>query len=328
MAAIRYDRDALIAIGLQSTCQLTPDPCWPAEIQRGPNERHRRKTHRGKRAGVRKWLKYRVGLPTILLSDMQSLDSSLQELQVREKFQKDIQNCNLLCFTETRLNPAVPDHEIQFTEFFSLHRMDTAEPERFWGGGLCFMVNRKWCDSENVAPVARYYSHNLKLLSIRCRPMHLSQDFPSLLLSAVSIPPQANADGALLELHRALTQQQVQHPDAALIVAGDFSGANLRRVMPDLHQHIASCKGLHCYTSFADAYKSQSYSPYGKCVHAATFFMPIRAQEVAPVHSEVTPWLGQSVSVLQHAVDAAEWEMMLRSYAGCWFQEPFDLLRI
>ncbi|KAI5087066.1 hypothetical protein C0J45_24395, partial [Silurus meridionalis] len=39
----------------------------------------------------------------------------LDDLRARVKFQRDIRDCNLLCFTETWLNPA---------DFFSVYRMD------------------------------------------------------------------------------------------------------------------------------------------------------------------------------------------------------------
>ncbi|RXN08511.1 leucine-rich repeat-containing 24-like protein [Labeo rohita] len=71
---------------------------------------------RGKRAGVRNRLRvraHRTPLPSILLANVQSLENKLDDLRARAEFQRDIRDCNLLCFTKTWLNPAVPDHAIQ-----------------------------------------------------------------------------------------------------------------------------------------------------------------------------------------------------------------------
>lgn len=46
-------------------------------------------------------------LSSILLINVQCLENKLDELRARVKFQSDIWDCNLLCFTETWLNPMV-----------------------------------------------------------------------------------------------------------------------------------------------------------------------------------------------------------------------------
>ncbi|KAK1795731.1 hypothetical protein P4O66_001213 [Electrophorus voltai] len=43
---------------------------------------------------------------------------------IRIKFQRDIRDCNLLCFTESWLNPAALSQAIQPGEFFSVHSMN------------------------------------------------------------------------------------------------------------------------------------------------------------------------------------------------------------
>ncbi|KAK1795622.1 hypothetical protein P4O66_001119 [Electrophorus voltai] len=53
-----------------------------------------------------------------------------------------ITDCNLLCFIESWLNTAVPNHAIQPAEFFAVHRMDrTADSGKLRGGGVCVMAN-------------------------------------------------------------------------------------------------------------------------------------------------------------------------------------------
>ncbi|KAK3538183.1 hypothetical protein QTP70_032716 [Hemibagrus guttatus] len=141
------------------------------------------------------------------------------------------------------------------------------------------------------------------------------------IVSAVYIPPQADTDTALGELHEALTLHQTQHRDAAFIVAGDFNSANLKRAVPNFHQHITfPTRGGrtldHCYTQFKDCYKAQSHPPFGKSDHAAIFLMPgykQRLKQEDPVQQEVAHGMDQSVAVLQDALDDGDWDMFRRS---------------
>ncbi|KAK1794181.1 hypothetical protein P4O66_011085 [Electrophorus voltai] len=157
---------------------LTPDPRWPTEILRENKGRDVRKRLQGKRAGVRNRLRARAHqapLPSIPLANVQSLDNKLNDLRARIKFQRDNRDCNLLCFTESWLNPAVPNHAIQPAEFFSVHRMDrTADSGKSRGGEVCVMVNNSWCNNANVVTLARSCSLNLELLALKLRP-HPSQ---------------------------------------------------------------------------------------------------------------------------------------------------------
>ncbi|KAK1783932.1 hypothetical protein P4O66_023099, partial [Electrophorus voltai] len=300
---------------------LTPDTRWPTEILRENKGRDVRKRPRGKRAGVRNRLRaraHRAPLPSILLANVQSLDNKLDDLRARIKFQRDIRDCSLLCFTKSWLNPVVPSHTIQPAEFFSVHRMDrTADSGKSTCGGVCVMVNNRWCNSANVVTLARSCSPNLELLALKFSPFYILWEFTSVIINNVYIPPQANIDTALWGIHEALTQIQAQHRDAALIVVGDFNSANLKRAVPNLYQHITfPTRGNrtldHCYTPYKDSYKALAHPPFGKSDHAAIFLLPKYKQRLkreAPVQREVTCWTEQSVATLQDTLDDADWDM-------------------
>ncbi|KAK1784322.1 hypothetical protein P4O66_003519 [Electrophorus voltai] len=233
----------------------------------------------------------------------------------RIKFQRDSRDCNLLCFTESWLNPAVPNHAIQPAEFFSVHRMDrTADSGKSRGGGVCVMVNNSWCNNANVVTLACSCSPNLELLALKLRPFYLPREFTSVIINTVYIPPQANMDTALWELHEALTQFQTQPRDAALIVA-------CKRAVPNLYQHVTFPTRRnrtldHCYTPYKDSYKAPAHPPFGKSDHAAIFLIPKYKQRLkreAPVQREVARWTDQSVAALQDALEDADWDMFRRS---------------
>ncbi|KAK1802734.1 hypothetical protein P4O66_021276, partial [Electrophorus voltai] len=278
---------------------LTPDPRWPTEILRENKGCGSRKRPRGKRAGVRNRLRaraHRAPLPSILLTNVQSLDNKLDDLRARIKFQRDIRDCNLLCFTESWLNPAVPNHAIPLAEFFSVHRMDRmANLGKSRGGGVCVMVNNSWCNNANVVTLTRSCSPNLELLALKLRPFYLLREFTSVIINT--------------------------HRDATLIVVGDFNNANLKRAVPNLYQHVTfPTRGNrtldHCYTPYKDSYKAQAHPLFGKSDHAAIFLLPKYKQRLkreAPVQREVARWTDQSVAALQDALDDADWDMFRRS---------------
>ncbi len=201
-------------------------------------------------------------------------------------------------------------------------RMDrTAEARKNKGGGVCFMINKKWCDPRNISILLRSCSPHLEHLSIICRPFYLPREFTSIIVTAVYIPPQADTSLALSKLHDELSGNINKHPDAACIIAGDFNKANLRKVMPNFHQHI-SCptRGQntldHCYTQFKNAYKARSLPAFGKSDHAAIFLTPEYKQRIVqkpPVEREVTRWSSHSEAMLQASLDDVDWDMFRAS---------------
>lgn len=333
-----YGKEMLLDIGHRFTDLfqdiLSPSPLWPSEILRGVGmdngclDGHpwrRIGKHRGKRAGIRNRLRkraYSPPLPSILLANVQSLENKMDDLRARISFQRDIRDCNILCLSETWLTPLVPDAAVMPSENFSVLRMDrTAEAGKTKGGGVCFMINKKWCDPWNISTLSRSCSPYLEHLSIICRPFYLPREFSSIIITVVYIPPQADTGLALSELHDALSGNINKHPDAAIIIAGDFNKAKLRQVMPNFYQHVfCPTRGLnildHCYTQIKNAYKAHSIPAFGKSDHAAIFLTPEYKQRSVrdpPVQRVVTRWSAQSEATLQAALDDVDWDMFRAS---------------
>ncbi len=281
------------------------------------NNPRRRKKHNGKCAGIRNSLREKAHsppLPSILLANVQSLD----DLRARISFQRDIRDCTILCLSETWLTPSVPDMAVRPSENFSVLRMDrTAEASKTKGGGVCFMINKKWCDPRNISILLRSCSPHLEHLSIICHPFYLPRVFSLIVVTAVYIPSQADTSSALSKLHDVLSGYINKHPDAASIVAGDFNKANLRKVMPNFHQHV-SCPTRgpntldHYYTQCKNAYKARSLPAFGKSDHYAIFLTPEYKQwfvQEPLVEREVTRWSSHSEAMLQAALDDVDWDM-------------------
>ncbi len=287
--------------------------------------RRRIKKRSGKRAGIRSRLRKRAHsppLPSILLANVQSLENKMDDLRTRISFQRDIRDCNILCLSKTWLTTSVPDTAVTPSDNFSVLRMDrTAEAGKSKGGGVCFMINKKWCDPRNISILSRSCSPHLEHLSIICRPVYLPREFSSIIVTAVYIPPQSDTGLALSKLHYVLSGYINKHPDAAFIIAGDFNKANLRQVMSNFYQHV-SCPTRgpntldHCYSQFKNAYKARSLPAFGKSDHAAIFLTPEYKQRLVqepPLQRVVTRWSSHSEAMLQVALDDVNWDMFRAS---------------
>ncbi len=226
---------------LQDT--LSTNPTWPLEILQNAEEnnghldnprRRRIKKHHGKCAGIRNRLRERAHsppLPSILLTKVQSLENKMDDLRARIRFQRVIRDCNILCLTETWLTTSVPDTAVTPSDLFSVLRMNrTAEAGKTKCGGVCFMINKKWCAPRNISILSRSCSPHREHLSIICCPFYLPCKILSIIITAVYIPPQADTCLALSKLHNELSGNINKYLDAAFIIAGDFNKANLKQL--------------------------------------------------------------------------------------------------
>ncbi len=300
---------------------LSTNPTWPLEILRNTelnkghlNNPRRRRKHCGKRAGIRNRLRKRAHsppLPSILLANVHSLENKMDDLRARISFQRDIRDCNIFCLTETWLTPSDPDTAVTPSDNFSVLRMDrTAEAGKTKGGGVCFMINKKWCDPRNISVLSRSCSPHLEHLSIICRPFYLPREFSSIMATAVYIPPQADTSLALSKLHDVLppsSQGNLTKPTSGRSCLTFIS------IYPvQLEDRIHSITA----TQFKNAYKAHSLPAFGKSDHAAIFLTPEYKQRIVqepPVERKVTRWSSHSEAMLQAALDDVDWDMFRAS---------------
>ncbi|KAI3354708.1 hypothetical protein L3Q82_019203, partial [Scortum barcoo] len=134
---IQYDREKLLHIRLvvEKTFSSPPPPAYNGEspwwsLHVVEPEQQRRRWKRGSRAGVLVRLRKHENRPpllSILLANVQFLNNKLDELRSRMAFQRDIKNCNVLVFTETWLDPTIPDSP--FTDRTGLYIQGRAREE-------------------------------------------------------------------------------------------------------------------------------------------------------------------------------------------------------
>lgn len=112
----------------------------------------------------------------------------------------------------------------------------TADSGKGKGGGVCIYMSNTLCAYTDT--VEQFCSTDLEFIMLKCRLFNIPREFTVDFLTAVYIPPQANAKLALAKLHETTHELQNVHPDGVFIIAGDFNHANLKDVLPKFHQVI------------------------------------------------------------------------------------------
>lgn len=331
-----YNRQELMNIWTQNSNSFIADLRLIPEISRtseaahssrpGGSARRRRrerKQRRGRRGGLRAKLKltpHRLPLPSIFLANVRSLANKMDEIRLSITNNRRIMDSNVMIFTETWLNNSCPDNAIELAGRHT-HRADRIADDsgKTRGGGLCIYINNAWCI--NSATTESHCSPNVEFLMVKCRPYYLPRELTSIILTAVYIPPDANAKLAMKELYTAISKHQTKHPEAAFIVAGDFNHSNLKTVLPRFHQHV-SChtrgdKTLdHVYSNMSGAYKATPLPHIGQSDHLSLFLTPRYSpliQRVKPTVRTVKVWPEGTDAVLQDRFKNTDWNMFIHT---------------
>ena len=144
---------------------------------------------------------HRTPLPGVHLVNVQSLDNNVDEIRARVAFQRDIRDCNVLCFSETSFSRNMLSESVQ-PPGFSMHRVDRDKhlSGKRKGGDVCLIINDSWCNHNNIQEL-KSCSPDLEFITIKCRPFYLPRDFLSITVTTVLIPPQADTKTVLKERH-------------------------------------------------------------------------------------------------------------------------------
>ena len=199
----RVSKNSLHNLGLVR--QSDPVACEAAEFPTSAGrsrERWRwcdRKWKRSCRGGPGAKLKakpFRLSLPSILLANVRSIENTLDYLKLDLSTKREIRDCCVLIFTETWLNLSIPDVAI------SLEGLTTLRADRSYaltgksrGGGVSIYTKNSWCN--NVIMIVSHCSTDIEFMIIKGRPFYLPQEFSTLIITAVFIPPSANTKNTL-----------------------------------------------------------------------------------------------------------------------------------
>lgn len=85
--------------------------------------------------------------------------------------------------------------------------------------------------------------------------------FTAVITISVYIPPAADVEAACDVIHTAVARLQAKHPDAYILISGDFNHVSLSNTLPTFHQSVNCATGGSktldlLYANVEDAYES------------------------------------------------------------------------
>ena len=111
-------------------------------------------------------------LPGVILGNVQSLRSKMDELHANIKLLTEYRDANLLCLSETWLDDTIDSRHLHVDGFGAPVRADRTEASGMQkGGGLCFFIKERWCNNHTVKRIL--CTPDIELLSISYRLFYL-----------------------------------------------------------------------------------------------------------------------------------------------------------
>lgn len=101
-------------------------------------------------------------------------------------------------------------------------------------------INKHWSNPGHVSVKIILCCRDLDLLSISLRPYYLLREFSHIIVLCVYSPPCGNASTACDKIHIVTTRLQTQHPEALIIISGDFNHTTLDSTLS------AFCQVVNC----------------------------------------------------------------------------------
>ncbi|XP_023814848.1 uncharacterized protein LOC111947981 [Oryzias latipes] len=175
---------------------------------------------------------------------------------------------------------------------FMLVRADrsAAQSGKKKGGGLAVFVNDRWCNPNHITVKEQNCSKDIELVAVSVRPYYLPREFSHVLVVTVYVPPSADAAVACERVHSTVSQLQTQHPQALILISGDFNhactplSATLSNFTQYVNCHTRDKKTLDLfYANIKNAYASAPLPPLGRSdhnlVHLSSGYTPLVKQQ-------------------------------------------------
>lgn len=288
----------------------------PAELKR---------RYRGCRAGAglkaRKW-RYKPFLPSIIMGNVNSLTNKSDELETLVKTQKVYRECSLMCFTETWLNQNIPDSIVDVPGFTLIRSDRDAEASgKKKGGGLALFVNQRWCDPAHITVKEKMCCPDIELLAVGMRPYYVPREFSHIITILVYIPPKATAEVPCEILHEMVARIQTKHPEALIIISGDFNHVTLSSHLTGFTQFVKCATRKNktldlLYANVKEAYIATALPPLGSSDHnlvcLQTCYKP-RVQREPATSRTVRKWTPEATEALRDCFESTDWNVLLHS---------------
>jgi len=108
----------------------------------------------------------RIPLPSVILSNVQSLRNKTDKLQAQARYSHDFRDACILAFTKTWLSDRDSDKDLETEGFGVPIRLDrdAAATGKSSAGGVCLYINERWC--KTVIVREKLCTADIELLSV------------------------------------------------------------------------------------------------------------------------------------------------------------------
>ena len=163
---------------------------------------------------------------------------------------------------------------------------------------------------------------DVELLAVGLRPYYLPREFSAVIIVVVYTPPSAVAGRACDVIHSTVADLQTRHPNALIIVNGDFNHVNISKTLTDFTQYVTcSTRGDKTldllYANVKEAYSATALPPLGKSDHCLIQLSPIYKPLVRrqPITTRtVQQWSVEAEEALMECYRTTDWEMFQEDY--------------
>ncbi len=251
------------------------------------------------------------------------LTNKLDELESLVKHQKLYRESSIVCLTETWLTDNTPDSLVSFTSFRTIRAdRDTGASGKQKGGGLILLVNNKWCNPRHATIKEQICNKDTELLVVSLRPYYLPQEFTVVVAIVVYIPPAAKAEVVCDVIHTTIARLQSKHPEAFIVVSGDYNHVCLSKTLPTFKQFVdCTTRGDKTqdllYANVKNANKCNALPPLGKSDHDMVHLSPSYTPAVKrlPVATRTSRgWHPGADEALRCCFETTDWEVFCEEY--------------
>jgi len=106
------------------------------------------------------------------------------------------------------------------------------------GRVLILFFNQRWVSPRNVTVKERVCCPDIELLSGGSRAFYAPREFPYTVVTVVYIPPKVAPTTACNAIHDAVARIQTQHPEAFIVITGDFNHVSLSLCLTGFVQYV------------------------------------------------------------------------------------------
>ena len=282
---------------------------------------------RGRAGGVRKRLraqKFKPCLPSVIMGNVQSLSSKIDELYANVKYLNEFRTASILSFSETWLGACHTDDMVNIDGFKLLRGDRTDGAGKKGGGGVCVYINEQWCHPNNASVKSHSCTENIEMLVVNLRPYYLPREFSHVVMVTVYVPHRQVAKPAAQELVNIIHELETRSPDALFLVNGDFNHCSLNKTSLQYYQHVnCPTRGDATldlfYSNVKEAYTSYQLPKLGRAdhnlVHLRPKYRPI-VQRIKPRKLIVQQWTDDAVRQLQGSLACTDWSVFTDTCDG------------